>query len=190
MPAKILIIKGADFSEVAVEQVSPVAVIDFTNNLRYGCVSVGTDNTENAAATIQECGSGATSTLAKKFCRPAKDAEGHLFKFSDGEVKIFIPSGYYYRICLFAKDYNYSSSVNPDTASGANVTGYGIRTASTAAASNGTTLSSTTFLSRFSNLAQTYDYWCVNISKGSSAQATSSVNDYITAGVKVWQEEE
>lgn len=190
MPAKILIIKGADFSDVAVEQVSPVTVIDFTNFLRYGCVSAGTDNTENAAATIQECGSGASSALAKKFCRPAKDAEGHLFKFADGEVKIFIPSGYYYRICLFKKDYVCSSSTDPNTASGANVTGYGIRAANTAAGTNGTTLSSTTFLSKFSNLTQTYDYWCVNISKGSGPTATSSVNDYISAGVKVWQEEE
>lgn len=191
MPAKILIIKDADFSNVAVEQVSPVTVIEYTNYLRYGCVSTGSDNTEFSTATIQECGSGATSTLAKKFCRPSKDAEGHLFKFTDGEVKVFIPSGYAYRICLFAKDYIYSSSVNPDTASGTNVTGYGIRSETIAAGSNGTTLSSTTFLSRFSNLTQTYNYWCVNIFKGSSsAQATSSVNDYITAGVKVWQEEE
>lgn len=178
---KILIIKGADFSSVAVEQVETGHVTDYSDYLRYGFTSPGSSTGE---LKIYEGGSG-SSTYPLVFVRTAKNAAGNLFAFSDGETKITIPAGYSYRVSMLGFDYVTSTAVNPDTAGGVNSTGQGYRS-DAITPSGGTTLVSTNFPTLLNLDTTTYPYWMVTIFK-TGMQNTASPSAIIAAGGNVYQ---
>lgn len=173
-----LLIKNANYSDTAIEDISSLNIVDYTQNLIIGYINPASQSTIGKTI-VYVPGDYEIATSDAYVLNTKNGTKNSLFMFDDGDVRIFIPNGLYYRICVSKLDGD--GIVSEDSI----IRGNQIY-------SNGVTIKSPEIPNLLGGISKTtYPYWGINISKTEYSQAQyprdnwNSVEEAIATGITV-----